>query len=127
MNIYLINLLIQLKNASLVKKESIMLPYSKQSLHFIKLLYTLHAVQAFYFNTFLNKLVVLFKCYLNKLLFENLQFISTPSNDKFVSVKDISRLQVQPKTSFIISTDLGLITESSCKKLNKGGKVLFFY
>lgn len=127
MNIYLIQILIQLKNASLVKKESIMIPYSKQSLHLVQLLYKLQAVQAFYFNKQLNKLVVYFKYYLNKLLFENLELISTPSYDKFLSVKEICRLQLQPKTSFIISTDSGCITEYSCKKMNKGGKVLFCY
>ena len=127
MNIYLIHLLIKLKNASLVKKESITLLYSKQGLHFIKLLYVLHIIQAFYYNPQKDLITILFKVYLNKLVFENLEFISIPSNEKFLTFKSLCRLQLQTKKSFLLSTDGGYMTESACKKSHKGGKVLFLY
>lgn len=127
MNIYLIHILIKLKNASIVKKEVITLSCSYQGLRLIKLLYINNIIQAFSYNTLNNALTVIFKSYLNKVLFSQLHFMSTPSQDVFITFRKLCRLQLQPKTSFFISTDSGLVTEQNCKRKKAGGKVLFLY
>ncbi len=127
MNIYTIQILIKLKNASLVKKENLLLHYSIQSACIIKLLYKLYVVQSFFFNKKTNTIQIFFKLYLNKILFEHLHFISKPSQDTFITFKNLCRLQLQPKTSFVVSTDNGLILDQNCKKFKKGGKLLFVY
>lgn len=127
MSIYLIHILIKLKNASLIKKESINITFSIQSLRLLKLLYVTHVIQAFSFVKATNSLNVFFKFYLNKILFNQLRFISTPSQDVFLTFQNICRLQLQPKVSFLISTDFGYMSENTCKQIKKGGKVLFLY
>lgn len=127
MSIYFIQILIKLKNASLINKESLFLKSSIHLLSLIKFLYKFYVIQAFVFLKKQNSIQVLFKSYLNKIIFNNLCFVSKPSHDKFITFKNLCRLQVQPKTSFIVSTDKGFVSEQNCKKFKKGGKLLFSY
>jgi small subunit ribosomal protein S8 len=130
MNIKTINFLTQLKNASMINKESIKLESNRFILSVLKVLYKEGFILSYRVQEkkeFANKtseVIVNIRYVQNKPVFNNLKIISSPSFQKLVSLKNISRL-VAKKKFFLFSTNLGLLTLNECKKMHVGGFLLF--
>jgi small subunit ribosomal protein S8 len=131
MNTNLIKLLLNLKNASLSKKEIIHVKYSKPSLNLIKLLYKEGFIQSFNvtkvdLNGLENqfKIAITLRYFHNKSIFKNLKIVSSPSRLHFLTFKDISNLSNAKKVLFL-STHKGFLTGLNCKIKQIGGVLLF--
>lgn len=128
MSVNFVQFLLELKNASLVKKESLSLEYSKIRESMTKTLYDEGFIQSFGFETnILNgfkKIWIVLRYNFCKSSLEGLQLLSKPSSVKFMKLLDISKI---PDRKFVIffSTDKGLLTTIECKKQKVGGKLLF--
>ena len=124
MNINSVNLLINLKNYSLLKKESLLIKYTNESFSIIKILYTEGFIQSFKLkkkNSIVYISIVLRQFY-NKSIFNDLKLIS---NSQFLSTKDIYKISDKKKILFI-STNKGILSLSACKKYKIGGRALFY-
>ena len=60
----------------------------------------------------------------NKPALKSLKIISTPSHSKYLTLKDISKIQDR-KNILFLSTNRGLLTGIECKKNKIGGTLLF--
>ena len=130
MNIKTINFLTQLKNASITNRETVRLESNRFILSLLKVLYKEGFILSYRIKKkkdFFNKTseaIVNVRYVHNKPVFKNLKIISSPSFQKLVSLKNISRL-VAKKKFFLFSTNLGLLTLNECKKMHVGGFLLF--
>lgn len=128
MSINFVQFLLQLKNASLAKKETISLEYSVIRKNMVEVLYTEGFVQSFDLIVdslgVLKIIVVNLRYYFSRSLLENLRLLSKPSHVKYMKLLDISNI---PDRRFVIffSTDRGTLTTLECKKKKVGGKLLF--
>ena len=71
-----------------------------------------------------NKIIVFIKYYNNKPTFKNIINIIKPSNKKFISLKDIKKINNKYNWVLIISTNKGIINNYEAANLNVGGLVL---
>jgi ribosomal protein S8 len=124
MNTSLINLLLQLKNAALVHKESIQVNYNTKFLKILEVLYKESLIQSFKINFIKTKITITFRYFFNLNSLDNLKIFSTPSRQIFLSFESIIKLSDRNKV-FFFSTNNGIQTHTECKKANKGGKLLF--
>lgn len=131
MNTNLIKLLLQLKNASLVKKEVVEFNCNYLCLELLKLLYTEGFIQSFRIlsknrsdNEKQFQTTIMLRYSYNKPALKTLKIISTPSYSKYLTLKDISKIQDR-KNILFLSTNRGLLTGLQCKKNKIGGTLLF--
>lgn len=131
MNTNLIKLLLQLKNASLVKKEVVEFNCNSLCLELLKLLYTEGFIQSFRIlsknksnNEKQFQTAIMLRYSYNKPALKTLKIISTPSYSKYLTLKDISKIQDR-KNILFLSTNRGLLTGLQCKKNKIGGTLLF--
>ena len=110
--------LIKLKNFSVSNKLSFFITFSSKIKNIVKILYKLGIIQSYTFST--NQI------YLKKKpVFRNLKIVSTPSNLRFLTFFDITRLQISPTTIMIFSTNKGILSQQECQKEGVGGILLF--
>lgn len=128
MNSQLINILAQLKTASLNRKESILVDCSRINLNVIKALYKEGFIQCFKViknpMTVQVSILVHLRYYFNNPIFKKLKFISSSSKLKVLDFYNLSRLSIKKDVLFL-STSKGLCTLLECKQQRLGG-VLFF-
>lgn len=124
MNLFLINLLIKLKNASQIKKSQVKIQYNKISIKLLNLLYKEGIIQSFTTNITKSHLIIHLRYFDNLDFFKHLKIISTNSYLKYVSYKELSKIMNQ-KFLIVLSTSLGFMTSFECQKLKLGGKILF--
>jgi small subunit ribosomal protein S8 len=131
MNINLIKLLLQLKNASLAKKEIVEFSCNLLCLELLKLLYNEGFIQSFKIvskngsdNEKQFQTTIMLRYSYNKPTLKGLKIISTPSHSKYLTLKDISKIQDR-KNILFLSTNRGLLTGVECKKNKIGGTLLF--
>jgi ribosomal protein S8 len=128
MNIQTIKNLNKLKNASLIKSESISLEYSFLILNIIKNLYKEGFIQSFKItkNLKTNKkdILVNLRYYFNKSIFKKLKILSSSSKIKALDFQNLSRLNIKKDVLFL-STSEGVVTHLECKYRKLGG-ILFF-
>jgi small subunit ribosomal protein S8 len=131
MNINLIKLLLQLKNASLVKKEVVNFNCNVLCIELLKLLYKEGFIQSFSVdskslsnNDKQFQTTISLRYSYNKPTLKALKIISTPSYSKYLTLKDISKVQDR-KNILFLSTNKGLLTGLQCKKKNIAGTLLF--
>ena len=127
MNNNIIRFLIELKNASLSRKETITVEYSRLSNNLVKTLYREGFIQSFKTlagkeNT--KKIVVTLRYYFNKPVFNNLKLFSKPSHLRYMKFSDICNISDKKYVCFF-STNKGILTILECKKNKIGGKLLF--
>ena len=127
MNNNIIRFLIELKNASLSRKETITVEYSRLSNNLVKTLYREGFIQSFQIlgekeNT--RKIVVTLRYYFNKPVFNNLKLFSKPSHLRYMKFSDICNISDKKYVCFF-STNRGILTILECKKNKTGGKLLF--
>jgi small subunit ribosomal protein S8 len=118
----LVNFLVTLKNASNLKHEFILVKFSFSHLQIVESLYLEGFIQSYKVKE--NSLYLKLRYFFNKSILKNLKLVSTPSNFRFLNLKNLSRLSNKNSTVFI-STSRGVLTLSQCKSLKLGGKVLF--
>lgn len=122
MNFVQINLLIQLKNAALVGKEFLNLPYNYSCLKLLFFLYHEGLIQSFSIkdnNFFIN---LRFFNGINRLM--NLKLLHKKSYANSFTYKMICKIK-SDKNSIMFSTDKGLLNLINCKIKRVGGKILF--
>jgi ribosomal protein S8 len=123
MNKNFIEFLTSLKNASLFKKEYLIVKSSKIILETLRGLYDEGFVQSYKLTS--GNVIVLLRYFFNKPILKNLKVLSTPSKTRHFNLKLLSKLS-KKKTVCFFSTNKGIITLAKCKKLNSGGIALFF-
>lgn len=117
-----INLLIKLKNSSLLNIKEVVSSFSEKKLIFAKFLYKEGVLLSYAVR---NNTLFLYPRYSNNYCpLTELKIFSKPSFDKHLKVKDISRL-FNLNSIAAISTDAGLKNLTECKFEKKGGKILF--
>ena len=129
MNLKLINLLSQIKVASLNRKENILVDCSAVSLSVVKSLYKEGFIQSFkiiFTSSLVTKqsIIIKLRYYFNVPIFKKLKIISSASKIKVLDFYTVSRLTIKKDVLFL-STNKGLFTLLECKQQKLGG-VLFF-
>lgn len=124
MNLTKIKFLLTLKTCSLAKKESVLIPYHISNRNLISILYKEGLIQSFNFKDFNKKLFIHLRYYYNRVLLDSIRIISKPSNNRYLKLKDLYKLNYKKKV-FILSTCKGLKSLLDCKINNLGGKLLF--
>jgi ribosomal protein S8 len=124
MNLTKIKFLLTLKTCSLAKKESILIQYHKKNFDLLYILYKEGLIQSFNLTDFNKKIFIYLRYYYNRTLLNSIKIISKPSNNKYLKLKDLYKLNYKKKL-FILSTSKGLKTLFDCKVNNLGGKLLF--
>jgi ribosomal protein S8 len=124
MNKFTIQFLINLKNNSVLKKERIIVKYSKNLLQIISCLYKEGLIQSY---KILNKnyICILLRYFQNKSTFADLKIISKPSKFRHLKLKELVNLS-NKKFILFFSTNKGILTLNECKKHKIGGKALFY-
>ena len=128
MSINFVRFLIQLKNASIARKEAVSLEYSRIRQDMVEILYAEGFVQSFelVINPLTGSKTILvgLRYYFSRSLLESLQLLSKPSHVRYMKLLDISNI---PDRRFVIffSTDKGTLTTLECKRQKVGGKLLF--
>jgi ribosomal protein S8 len=124
MNLTTKNLLLSLRNNSIIKKNSFRFKLSKQNLILLELLYNQGLLQSYLVLKKSHQIHIFMRYFYNKSTFYYLKFLSSSfdlTNSKFL---EISKL-FNKRYLFCISTDKGLCTSYFCKRNNIGGKLLF--
>ena len=128
MNTNLIKFLLILKNASLSKKETLIVEYSTIREQMVRLLYCEGLIQSFTLqaNTVSKHdfIKIIFRYSSDKSHLRHLKLLSKPSHIKYIKFSDLCNISDKKKIVFL-STDYGFLTSSQCKKLKIGGKLLF--
>lgn len=128
MSVNFVKFLLQLKNASIARKEVVSLEYSRIRENMVEILYTEGFIQSFELVTDslsgAKMIIVCLRYYFGRSLLEGVQLLSKPSHVRYMKLSDISNL---PDRRFVIffSTDKGTLTTLECKKQRVGGKLLF--
>ena len=107
MNLQTINLLLQLKNMSMLKKESCIIKFTINNFILVNFLYKENYIQSFY-ATKTKTIFIMLRYFVVKNLFNTLKIVSSPSLKYFFKYQDI-----------------WLLTCINCKKKKIGGKLLF--
>ena len=124
MNNNIIKNLIKIKNASLVRKELVVVENSTLIVDLLSILYKEGFIQSLKINIDGKTINVYLRYSYNKDLFKNFKIISSSSSKYYISYKDLCRLS-HKKFILFLSTDKGFTTGIDCKKYNVGGKLCF--
>jgi ribosomal protein S8 len=124
MNKTLINFLINLKNSSLIGTEIVSVSHTKSIEALSILFYKLGMIQSFNINKSTNSVVLNLRYFYGKNSFRNLKILSSPSKAIYLTYFDLCKI-AKKKDILVLSTSLGYLTGSECKKLKIGGKVCF--
>lgn len=120
------DMLIRIKNASAVKKETVFIPYSRLKMSLAMLLekegYLLKTDHRGKKAKKIIEAVLLYDENKNSKII-NIRRVSKLSARAYISAKELFRLSRQ-KGIFIISTHKGLLTAKEAKKENIGGEIL---
>jgi small subunit ribosomal protein S8 len=126
----LIKFLIKLKNAALIKQESLSFDFNKLNLDITELLYNEGLIQSFFIQeeVILNKshlkICITLRAIYNKPLLKSLKIISTPVKITYLTLKNLAKLP-STKSILVLSTSKGFLTGLECKKRKIGGVLLF--
>ena len=124
MNKTIINTILKLKNASIIKKEHVLIPCSNLNLRIANFLYKEGFIQSLYKK---NKTLFVYLRYsFNKDLFSNLKIISTSTLNYYLSYKDLCKL-TNKRFVLVLSTNKGFLTGLECKEYKIGGKLFFIF
>lgn len=129
MNSKVVNFLIELKNASLAKKEVVSVEYNHLLNNLVEVLYREGFIQSFTIkNSFgrdkKKRICIGLRYYFNKPVFSNLKLFSKPSYLKYMKFSDICSISNKRFVCFF-STNQGILTGLDCKRKRIGGKLLF--
>lgn len=116
----------QLKNASLINKDSIRVLNNPFIEKILKVLYKEGLIQSFYIDIYLNQsyLVIYLRYFYNFSVLTNFKLISRASKLNYLKINDILKIYNKKKL-IIFSTSKGILTDLECKKIMTGGVPLF--
>jgi small subunit ribosomal protein S8 len=129
------NMLTKLRNANLVKHNSVTISYSNTIFGILKLFLQqgyIKDLQLFIKPDNKKEIKIFLKykgIWIKKPVFSTIKRISVPGKRIFSSYKDFSKKVLALKTEqgiAIISTSSGIITHIKAKKLKKGGEILCY-
>lgn len=125
MNTEAIRVLNSIKNSSLSNNELLKVKKNKLVSQIIELLYREGFILSFKFSKEkFSSVVINLRYSFNRPLFKDLKIISSPSNLRYVSYKDIARLNIRKKLA-VFSTSKGVMSFEECKSRKTGGILLF--
>lgn len=128
MSLGFVELIVKMKNASIIRKESLLVEYNILKEDVLVMLYNEGFVQSFRFvssgSIEIKRISISLRYLFSKGLFENLKLLSKPSRINYMSLLDICNIPDRKFVAFF-STDKGLLTALSCKQQKVGGKALF--
>lgn len=121
-----INLLTKIKNAQVVKKETIKVPYSKMDERVLEVLKENNYIKDFNRKGKGTKRIIEIELkYHNEgTAISGIKFISKPSRRIYIGCKDIKPVK-RGYGLLIISTPKGIITGKEAKNMKVGGEMLF--
>jgi ribosomal protein S8 len=123
-----VQLIVKLKNASIIRKEFLLVEYSIVREDILIMLYNEGFLQSFGLKLSesfkIRRIWISLRYLYGKALFESLKLLSKPSQVNYMSLLDICNI---PDRKFVVffSTDKGLLTTLNCKRKRVGGKALF--
>lgn len=123
MNLGVLHFLIKFKAASLLKKEFFFTKINNALLKFLCIFYKYHYIQSFKINKKRGVCLIKLKFYSSLNFLKNLKIISTSSKVCYITYLSLSKI-LSKNFFLLISTDLGVLTLSNCKKQKSGGKIL---
>lgn len=127
MNITVIKMLIAIKNAIMLKKNSISITYNKLNHKLIRFLYHEGLIQSYTIipNNKQNlHIKITLRYFLGISPLERIVFFSTPKKEIYLTLAEICALGYNKKI-LIFSTSKGFLTGTDCKRLGLGGKLYF--
>lgn len=120
-----LKILISLKNASMVRKETIVLKSpTKFVINLLIILYNEGLIQSFIFNEVTSTATVFLRYSYNKDIFKNLKIFSKATTLSYFTYSDICKLS-NKRFLLVFSTSKGFLTGLECKKQHLGGKLCF--
>lgn len=111
-----------LRNAIIAEKKIILIPASKSTISFLKILKSENCICNFKIKSD-KKIIVFFSAFKNKSRILSFQKFGKPSKFIYFSFQDLWKLE-KIMSTLILSTTFGIITHTSALKLKCGGKVL---
>lgn len=119
------NLLLNIKNNSVIKKNGFYSKFSKQNFILLELLYTQGFIQSYHLLKCSTRIYILLRYFNNKPIFQHLKLVHNSLNFKSLTFLELSKL-FNKRFVLFLSTNKGLSTSYHCKKNNTSGKSLFF-
>lgn len=127
MNNKIVKFLNTIKNASLARKDSIVIPYNASLIKCVEVLYKEGLILSY--STVKDALNISIFVKLRKVddivLTNKLTLISKPTNIKHLPYHEICRLTLKEKTGFFF-TNKGILTLEECKQQKVGGVFSFY-
>lgn len=121
----LANMLISIKNASLVKKVSLVIPASKMKASVLDLLKEEGYIKTFHVSDGIKKTIEIVLQYkAGNSPIHDVKRVSKPSNRVYIGVKEISPFKYGHGMS-VLSTPKGVMSDKQARKEQVGGEVLF--
>ena len=129
MKSHIIFFLLKLKNASLYKKEVVIIDFKQDYIPILQLLYKEGYIQTFLINKDLSKnksiIIIYIRYVYNTFALSNLKLLSKQSCVKTITYKQLSYNIYDIRKTFFIITNKGLQTQTTCKLNQLGGRLLF--
>jgi len=126
MNNSTIKFLINLKNASIAKKEFLDIKSTQTIKKLVHLLYEEGLLQSYNFNLEYGIIRIHFRVVGNFSAVERLKFHSTPSKMIHLTLKDVHKIKNSNKI-IVLSTIKGFKSVSQCKQMSLGGTACFSF
>ena len=118
-------MLVLLKNASLAKKNSVVVKKSPLILECLAALYKEGYILSYAYNLDGSIVLIKLRYFEGNCLTANLKIMSKISHVKYLNYRDISRISLGNKVGFFL-TSHGIQTLEECK-ITKTGGILAFY
>lgn len=125
------DMLTRIRNASMVKKSTVLIPFTKMNQKIAQILEKEGFIQSFFFAEDLNMFVLKFKYRSKKTsngktkesCITNLKRISKPGLRIYTNSQDIPRV-LGGAGILILSTSVGILTDREARSLGVGGEIL---
>lgn len=124
MDLKTLHFLNKLKNGSLKNKATVYSVYNPLFKTICILLYKEGFIQSYYVLKEKNIIKIILRYCLNKPILRRLVFYSTPSRNIYLNIREIRQFNSN-KQLYVVSTNIGLLSEKECKKKGVGGILLF--
>jgi ribosomal protein S8 len=135
MNLQLINLLLQIKNSSIIHKEALVVKYSKQSEYLLRFLYNENIIQSYKIKVSIGHPLqvkyIIFLCPLyNNNFYDNLR-VAPISKNTYLGYSEISKL-IKKQRTLVFQTNNNIIktpilTDKQCVENKVGGILIFSF
>lgn len=127
MNYKVSDLLIRIKNASLAKRRTVLVPYSRLGKEISSILVKRHFLQDVKEDIKDGKKVLVLRIQYEKRkpMFTDVLIVSKPSLRVYTKVGNIAKREQKGQAIAILSTSKGILTGEEAQKKGVGGELLF--